>query len=628
VASPIDIAGKIFEIFSSLDSKQKCLIEVSNDTGLTLKRLADDHSSGGFATLPEDEIPAGGKDVFISHDTGILRGAVGEVTYGLFPDGAQAPEGRWTIRWSIPEVGDPSASQQGDGLDPATFVGRARIGDGDETEAKFELEGPGGGGTKRQPVDPGLKSTVLIEVRNSTDQVLTLVDQGHDHGGFVTLPATQIQPGGQDSFASFETDRAAPGSQGFLSYGVGDTGAEWTIGWNNPENADNTSTSVLSGNGSEQFTALDQIGAGEENVPAVFILSRGSGRRTPARGTRNSVEVTILNQSSQPLSFLDKGSFTGEFVTEPPAEIPAGESAGFSCAESADEEQTGCQGFVRYHAGDPGACLWTMLWGNPEQGENTASSSLDGAESDQFSADAQIAPEKETAVAVFTLTGGQIRSEPEFAPPVERDEPTLRLGDQSVDGWVEYLQQLLNAEGLGPLPEDGNFDNAVRAAVIRFQTERRDQAGGRLMVDGVVGHQTWAALREEAPRPPSTDGRKPHSYVEQGAEARFITEDSAVQYNPDVDELVLVAVSTGDQVIQPNQFDATARITFPDGQSHTFLVPVSNSGQPAGPGDVCLLEGTIAAALGRPLDPGSYQFEAYLPDELGGDQTQETLTIR
>lgn len=626
MVSPADIAGKVFEIFTSLDSKQKCLIEVTNDTGSTLKRLSDDHSSGGFATLPEDEVAPNGKDAFISHDTGFLRGAVGQVTYGLFPEGAQTPQGRWTISWSIPEVGDPSCEGKMEELDPAKFVERHRIGGGKETEAKFELEGPGGGG-KKEPGKAGAekKSSVLIEVRNNTDQTLTLTDQGHDHGGFVTLPAPRIEPGESDSFASFETDDSEkPGSKGFLRYTIGDTNTDWVIGWDNPENADNTSSSRTEGDQAGVFTGLDQIGAGEENVPAVFTLSRdGSG--PVVGGTKNSVEIVILNETEQTLIHLDDGHFSGQLAGEVPAEIPAGGTASFRSEESPDAPDAGCQGFARFHTGDMSALLWTIQWNNPEQGENSSSIDIQGSDADQFTSDHQIAPEKENATATFALSGGGGGKQTEFNPPVEADEPTLRLGDKSVDGWVEYLQQLLNDRGLGPLAVDGVFGNATHQAVIAFQTNFRDQAGGKLLVDGVVGHQTWAALREEDPRPPSTDGRQPHTYVEVGAEARWFTEDSAVFYRPQDDLLFLVAVNTGDQELHPNQFEATARLTFPSGETSVFTVPLfTDDGSPVPPGQTFFFGGHD---LAQQVEPGTYEIEAYMPSELGGDQTTETFVI-
>lgn len=640
MVSPIDIGGKIFDIFSGLDSKQKCLIEVTNSTGHTLKRLSDEHSSGGFATLPEDEIAPDGKDVFISHDTGILRGADGKVTYGVFPEGADAAIGKWTIHWDIPQVGTPSSEAPLDGLDAGKFQSLHRIGDGNETEAKFELKAahdkkdPEKKDDKKTPATGELKSTVLITVKNETDETLTLIHQEHDHGGFVNLPEVQIPPHESNSFASYETDRGKPGTAGFLKYQVTQD-CEWKISWDNPENADNTSNSELTGSEAGQFTGLDQIGAGEENVPATFtITSRRGGRHVPPpphpTDTENVVEIGIFNKTQQTLHLLDSGSYTGRLRTQPPQQIAADGSALVVSAETEDDQKTGASGFVRYYVGDPGGTLWTVFWDNPESGENTVDDGVEGPGSSSFLTDRTISQEKQLALASFSIAGDPApipEPEPEWAPPPEADEPTLRIGDHSVDGWVEYLQGLLNTKGFGPLPVDGNFDGTVQGKVREFQSTARDQAGGKLMVDGVVGNQTWAALREEDPRDPSTDGRQPHTYVEHGFEARFQTEDHAIDYFPDEDSLSLTAVNVGDQIMAPAQFDATVRITFPDGDQHTFTVPLVDFPGTLQPGDLLFFQGPLRAAVHVEIPPGTHLIEAYLPAELGGDEAAQQIEI-
>lgn len=65
-------------------------------------------------------------------------------------------------------------------------------------------------------------------------------------------------------------------------------------------------------------------------------------------------------------------------------------------------------------------------------------------------------------------------------------DPTLRQGDSGAA--VSELQQLLNAKGIN-ITVDGVFGNATRAAVVQFQ-----QQNG-LVADGIVGTQTWQALR-------------------------------------------------------------------------------------------------------------------------------------
>src|SRR5688572_14303164 len=97
-------------------------------------------------------------------------------------------------------------------------------------------------------------------------------------------------------------------------------------------------------------------------------------------------------------------------------------------------------------------------------------------------------------------------------------EPTLYHGNESVDGWVEYLQNMLLIKTqLGNHHyKSGTFDDFTLDAVKEFQEKKR------LKVDGIVGDQTWAVLRGEPDAPaPHDDGRAPGTYVEQGIEMRF-----------------------------------------------------------------------------------------------------------
>ena len=71
-------------------------------------------------------------------------------------------------------------------------------------------------------------------------------------------------------------------------------------------------------------------------------------------------------------------------------------------------------------------------------------------------------------------------------PPHSRD-PVLKMGDRNSD--VQRLQRLLNQLNYPAGVEDGIFGGKTRRAVIRFQTVRN------LDIDGVVGPQTWSALK-------------------------------------------------------------------------------------------------------------------------------------
>lgn len=89
--------------------------------------------------------------------------------------------------------------------------------------------------------------------------------------------------------------------------------------------------------------------------------------------------------------------------------------------------------------------------------------------------------------------------EVEYVDTQEMQRPTLRMGSRGTD--VEKLQTLLREHGYLIAP-DGVFGYATKSAVEAIQQEHR------LMVDGVCGPMTWAALTEqqaEQPQAPAPD---------------------------------------------------------------------------------------------------------------------------
>jgi hypothetical protein len=70
----------------------------------------------------------------------------------------------------------------------------------------------------------------------------------------------------------------------------------------------------------------------------------------------------------------------------------------------------------------------------------------------------------------------------------EQVRPTIQEGSSGED--VEVLQRALLRAGFDPGPVDGEFGPVTTAAVRKFQAARG------LVVDGVVGPQTWSALGE------------------------------------------------------------------------------------------------------------------------------------
>jgi hypothetical protein len=146
-------------------------------------------------------------------------------------------------------------------------------------------------------------------------------------------------------------------------------------------------------------------------------------------------------------------------------------------------------------------------------------------------------------------------------------EPTLYKGNQSADGWVEYLQHLL--EGTGWLPRDGGvmgsyktglFDEPTFSAVKSFQEEK-----GLQKWDDIVGDETWAALLGEGePYPaPGDDGLAPGTYLEKGLELRF--EDPGIDYFEDSDTLLIKVFSVGTEIPKQGELDLFVHLKKPDG---------------------------------------------------------------
>jgi hypothetical protein len=94
-------AAAIKAVGDVLTAGRSVIIEVNNNTDLTLAKISDDHSSGGFAVLPQLTIPPHSVDVFGSQSKGgsIATGTVGIVTYG-------APGLEMMIGWNNPWAGD------------------------------------------------------------------------------------------------------------------------------------------------------------------------------------------------------------------------------------------------------------------------------------------------------------------------------------------------------------------------------------------------------------------------------------------------------------------------------------------------------------------------------------------
>lgn len=99
--------------------------------------------------------------------------------------------------------------------------------------------------------------------------------------------------------------------------------------------------------------------------------------------------------------------------------------------------------------------------------------------------------------------------------------PTLRRGSSGSD--VEFLQQTLKGWGYDPGPIDGIFGALTEKAVKYFQ------AAKGLVVDEIVGKNTWAALTSKHSAPPPTN---PSSRAESAQRILNRGEVALWQYSP------------------------------------------------------------------------------------------------
>lgn len=193
-------------------------------------------------------------------------------------------------------------------------------------------------------------------------------------------------------------------------------------------------------------------------------------------------------------------------------------------------------------------------------------------------------------------------------------EPTLRHGDEGADGWVEYLQYLLGSLDYSiPSGERGRVGDGTIAAVHKFQHDRH------ISDDGVVGDQTWAALRAEAPQAPGTDGYDPHTYHEKGVELRLVDAYGRPGYDHERDMLQWTALNVGDVPISEGSVSAFVHVEK-DGHM-VFERTITNANGQEAPvgGEVYFEASPITGGT-----PGTYKSIIQLQMDSGGDtQTVE-----
>ena len=369
------------------------------------------------------------------------------------------------------------------------------------------------------------------------------------------------------------------------------------------------------------------------NDGAFAITRSGTGRLfdftiatsgAPPASAGGDTTITVINRCGFELGnmieFLDNTSAT--FKTKPPETIANGATVTFEIL-APDPHAPETDGSVSYSI-DPDDKLQAKPFSIALEWKVGATPTSIIAPATQGFA----VQSTQTGDAItFTITGPAL----DFTPPPKVKQPTLRKGDKSADGWVEYLQQTLNHHLKAGLTADGDFGPATLKAVTAFQTQHK--ADGCL-VDGVVGDQTWAFLREGAPEKPATDGRKPHSFKEDGLEARWLREKGIVAHDKARDAFVLQLVSVGDLDAMQDR-KVRVRVTAPDKTQTVQDFPIGPALHTTTTGEgsqhevlVTPLSTLFAPSAPAPAPaPGDYQVESFFDQELGGDSFSETVTI-
>ncbi len=524
----------------------------------------------------------------------------------------------------IPLITSNSADGTVTGTNAANFtVTKQTATPGNDSTFTFELSGGGTAPPTPLPGGGGVQLSCRVTVANQTQSVLYLRKQDKATGDYVTNAATSLKPGESTNFVFEATPNGTDKEiRGLMSWDVDDPKlATWDLMWDNPQGAKNYTAGLLTPKDGP-FHSLDQIDDGDENVPVTFTLSGGGAHPNPPDAKPGTTTVVVTNNSAAPLKLSGQTSDAGAFQGTVPASVDPGKSVTIVQAAAADAPAKGCKGSLTWDVGDPKSASWTQHWAFVPGGKNTADAASDPGAAG-FTSDAEIA-DGDNPTAKFALSGGAAPVQPDdaFAPPPKSKQPTLRVGDESPDGWIEYAQVRLANFGLGGTA-DGKFDKAMETRVHKFQQQQG------LQDDGVIGNETWAALREAPHEAVGTDGRTPHTFEEKGAQGRFMTEKpDCTAYFPTQDQYRMTVISTGEQAL--DKFNATVEVIRPDKTSHTHHFPIGAAEVPINDGQASLHYVTIdkfseVYGLKDPdpaknVDPFSCTVDAYLDQAIGGDR--------
>jgi hypothetical protein len=124
-ASSAAISAAINDVNQELTEGRSVVLEIDNNTDLTLHKTADQHDHGGWAVPPKTDFPPHDAMVFGSQSTGVLTGTEGSVTFG--GDGIIL-----TASWDNPWIGGNSCDASLSGPNGGLYRVRHTTGSGNQ----------------------------------------------------------------------------------------------------------------------------------------------------------------------------------------------------------------------------------------------------------------------------------------------------------------------------------------------------------------------------------------------------------------------------------------------------------------------------------------------------------------
>jgi hypothetical protein len=603
---------------------------VVNDTSVVLQKSAQNLTAGTFAATPPQAIPPG-------------QAAEFEVQSQAAQGQRQAVAG--SLSWS-PAGNSGSETWT---FDFAAATGVKGTANSNITSDRFTADDPDIKNLPQQPFRPRPLGNIFkfrlrdndkpppppagsfvshVIVENDTDVVLNKVEDLLLAGSFEVQPQNTVAPGEQMEFTVRSQEDPATGDNllaGSVTWrpdGAGDDEDWFTQYFMPSDSTKRTASSIINSN---RFTS------GSNTDGSFFFFLKANPKPPPPT---LSCQITITNNTQFVLTLTNQSGdpdfpIVGDFAGSIASTLQPGDSTSFGFVQSSDQvgKSSIIQGCLSWDVDSPAVTSWRTEWVHPlgaTKLPQRASHTLNPDSGDFTSAD-QIGSGDANVPVSFALSGGPDPVPPDepFNPPKPAKQPTLRKNDpNNDDGWVEYLQEQLNAQ-LDPspnLPLDGQFTGDVDKAVKAFQTKAKESNPG-FIVDGIVGDQTWAALRHGTPETPHARGHA----TDKGFKARWLTEDEVATYDSSADILTLKLVSVGTEDLQSAKVHVFVALpgAQPPGRGKAWPIdpnPIQTT--QTGEGDVHQVKVLkFRKAYGVPADVNvpDCRVEAYFDQALGGD---------